>query len=401
MLARSLVYQCSYLIARTESSAFQNITIRNTEQEVENGMKDSGSLKLGFSRAYSLSLSPQILYTRSNLLPALVSSKVYRQLEFLPVGSWWLYVQDGEDGSNDENTGQAQMKSPKGHLQKIPGGREDVFADKSIDRRSMMSLMKFLKLAGDSESHSSILEAWGKTAFSELLESHFKIPPRLREPLLALTSSLSGPAEMPTYDALPRIHRHLTSIGMFGPGFGSVIPKWGGLAEISQVACRAGAVGGGVYVLKKGFETGSGPDQQIPGKEAIRLDSDTQLSVLSLEGGESIQARWVVGSQWDLPSQAKDEPRNKEFVFRSITVISGSLSQLFSPPAEGAPVPASAISVFPVRTLHDDYKDGAPLDPKSDPLLIYLMIHSSNAGECPTGQCRYKLEIFCTARDFA
>ena len=51
---------------------------------------------------------------------------------------------------------------------------------------------------------------------------------------------------------------------MFDPGFGSVISKWSGLVEIAQVACRAGAVGGGVYVLNKGFEVNEKLDQQAP-----------------------------------------------------------------------------------------------------------------------------------------
>jgi RAB protein geranylgeranyltransferase component A len=34
-----------------------------------------------------------------------------------------------------------------------------------------------------------------------------------------------------------------------------MVPKWGSSAKISQVACRAGAVGGGVYVLGVGAGT--------------------------------------------------------------------------------------------------------------------------------------------------
>lgn len=42
------------------------------------------------SRAYSLALAPQLIHTRSELLSKLVSSKAFRQLEFLAVGSFYI-----------------------------------------------------------------------------------------------------------------------------------------------------------------------------------------------------------------------------------------------------------------------------------------------------------------------
>ena len=144
--------------------------------ERKQGQAETSPAELGFSRAYSLSLSPQLIYTRSNLLPALVSSKVYRQLEFLAVGSWWIYEHGlpREDGNN-EDTERSEATPLTGALKRIPGGREDVFADKSIDLRSTRSLMKFLKLATDTEAQGSTLEAWGSKPFPEFLESHLGI----------------------------------------------------------------------------------------------------------------------------------------------------------------------------------------------------------------------------------
>ena len=358
---------------------------RNPETEANN------SERLGFSRAYSLSLSPQLIYTRSNLLPALVSSKVYRQLEFLAVGSWWIYEHgNAREDAQEGEAGRSEATPAIRGLKKIPGGREDVFADKSIDLRSTRSLMKFLKLATDTEAHASTLELWGSKPFPDFLESQLGIPPRLQAPLLALTTSPHPPAKTLTSYALPRIHRHLTSVGMFGPGFGSVIPKWGGLAEIAQVACRAGAVGGGVYVLKKGFETDETPDQQALGKEGTQLDEVTQVSIVRLEGGEEIKAHCIVGSDWDLPSKleiATGEEAVPDYVSRSITIVSSPLSQMFPPPAEGAPPPAGAVVVFPTGSLELDFDRDKPQMLMVDPPPVYLMIHSSDTGECPAGQC--------------
>lgn len=377
------------IVAGASPSPFRNATIKNLEQEATAQPGSVKQPKLGFSRAYSLSLSPQLIYTRSNLLPALVSSKVYRQLEFLAVGSWWLYSNDEEDKSDEQDSKRAAASPSRGSLQRIPGGREDVFADRSIDRRASMSLMKFLKLAADPETHASVLEEWGQDSFPKFLESHLKIPPRLQAPLIALTLSPNTPAETLTSYALPRIHRHLTSIGMFGPGFGSVIPKWGGLAEIAQVACRAGAVGGGVYVLKRGFETEEDPDQQPLDRQGLRLDEDTQVYTVRLEGGEDVKTRWIVGSSWDLPQQIQNKPsedRSPSSVARSITIVSGSLSQHLPPPVDGAPPPAGAVIVFPTGCIPieiDKQRTDAP--------PLYFMVHSSDTGECPTGQCKYRV----------
>ena len=331
-----------------------------------------------------------MIYSRSNVLPALVSSKVYRQLEFLAVGSWWLYKDEEEHDASNVKPEQSGKQSSKGHLQKIPGGREDVFADRAIDRRSMMSLMKFLKVAADLEAHSPLLDEWGQKPFFEFLERHYKIPPRMQEALLALTLSPNSPKETSTDYALPRIHRHLTSIGMFGPGFGSVIPKWGGLAEIAQVACRAGAVGGGVYVLKKELLAYA---RQEPEEEGTCADSEAQLSMLSLGGDDEVKAHWLVGSQWDLPFDGKDRPRvesSLRHVAHSVTIVSGTLSELFPPPAEGAPPPAGAVVVFPIQTLRYSLANQDASVLQADLPPVYLMIHTSETGECPTGQCKCK-----------
>ena len=330
-----------------------------------------------------------------------MSSKVYRQLEFLAVGSWWIYEHElpREDVKN-EDTERSEAIPSTGALKRIPGGREDVFADKSIDLRSTRSLMKFLKLATDTEAQGSTLEAWGSKPFPEFLESHLGISPRLQAPLLALTMSPRPPAKTLTSYALPRIHRHLTSVGMFGPGFGSVIPKWGGLAEIAQVACRAGAVGGGVYVLNKGFDANEKIDQPALCTDETPLGGDFRPSTIRLEGGEDVKTDWLVGSMWDLPSQfIADviEHATPSYVSRSIAIVSSPLSQLFPPLAEGAPPPAGAVVVFPTGSIgFESEHNETPTSPDNLP-PVYLMIHSSDTGECPAGQCKF-ISVFSFER---
>ncbi|KAL4997056.1 GDP dissociation inhibitor [Aspergillus recurvatus] len=318
------------------------------------GTSESGS-GLSPSRAYTLSLSPQLIYSRSQLLPTLVSSKVYRQLEFQAVGSWWIYnPAAGEDKE----------------LYRVPNSREDVFADDFISMKSKRTLMRFLRHLSQTgptqessvEQSSTLEEALAKP-LSDYLTSKFQVPPELYDPLLSLSLSQAAAQSTIARFAVPRIQRHLASIGVFGPGFGSVLVKWGGGSEISQVGCRALAVGGGVYVLNSGIETLN------QGK------SDDSRIRLRLFSRETVSSKYVVGSDWDLPSQT-ETPCDYDKVSRSITIVSSALDGLFPVTAEGGPVPAGAVVVFPAASLG--------LTDETPP--VYISVHSSETAECPTGQ---------------
>jgi RAB protein geranylgeranyltransferase component A len=300
--------------------------------------------KLSFSRAYTLTLSPQIIYTKSKLLEQLVSSKVYRQLEFQAVGNWWIL---------DEPS--------KPLLKRLPNGREDIFLDKSIDNRAKRGLMKFLKFVVDYKAHAEVWEPHADAALATFLSSHFQLPPNLQSVIAALTLSLDSPDNTNVKYALPRIARHLTSIGVFGPGFGAVVPKWGGGAEISQVACRAGAVGGGVYVLGTGI------------KSTENINGETLLTAVNLSNGDTVKARCLVDGRETRPSPTR-------LASKIIAIISSPLSSLFKSSIEGAPYAAVSVVVFPPTSVICNGFD--QIHP------IYIMVHSSETGECPIGQSK-------------
>lgn len=327
-----------------------------------------------------------MIYARSNLVPALVSSKVYRQLEFLAVGSWWIHdANEARQGGSPEGEEEATtILQDQKILRKIPGSREDVFADKSIDLRSTRSLMKVLKLAADAGAHSTIVSESGDQPWPDYLASRYNIGSKLQAPLQALTLSPAPPSRTSVAYAVPQMHRHLTSIGIFGPGFGAVVPKWGGLAEIAQVACRAGAVGGGVYVLKIGIESIDIPVQP-PASPTTAERTDHLLPTIKLEGGDEVKARWIIGTPSTLHNFSAEIPKQQMTsveVTHITAIISSALTSLFPPPAEGSPPPASTVAVLPPGTIR-------PLQSLSfaDMPAIYLIIHSSDTGECPEGQC--------------
>lgn len=302
--------------------------------------------KLSFSRAYTLSLSPQIIYARSKLLSQLVSSKVYRQLEFQAVGNWWIY--------------EASPESADGVLRRLPNGREDVFTDKGIDLRAKRSLMKFLKFVVDYENQTDIWQAHAADALPDFLAHQFQLPASLQTVITALTLSLSQPQETTVEYSLPRIARHLTSIGVFGPGFGAVLPKWGGGSEIAQVACRAGAVGGGVYILGTGVKN-------------TERSADSDSIKIALTNDETVHTKMYVDSSTATIGSVQ--------AVKSITIVSSPLSHLFATTVEGAPIPAVTVVVFPAGSL--------TVEGTLQTYPVYITVHSSETGECPQGQCEW------------
>jgi Rab proteins geranylgeranyltransferase component A len=350
-------------------------------------LADTDGPKLSVSRAYSLALAPHLIYNQSKLLHYLVVSKVYRQLEFQAMGSWWVYTTS--DGLGDSGTEDSKQKAP-GRLLKVPTNREDVaFSDSDLDLRSKRAVMKVLRFISDYENQLEIWEPYRSKPFVDFLTEHFKLPDSLKGLFLALTLSRNPPSQTSTGFALPRISRHLRSIGRLGPGFSSVIPKWGGLSEVVQVACRAGAVGGGIYVLGNGIakvEHGSTSTKD----DADTADTNNSVKV-RLTGGDIVRTKVIVGLSDSLPVSdpapaaeitASSSPSSASC---SITIVSSTLESLYPVLAEGTPPPAGAIVVFPSGSLTTNKTSAEDTPP------VYLTIHSAATGECPSGQSKSRL----------
>jgi RAB protein geranylgeranyltransferase component A len=300
---------------------------------------------------------------------------VYRQLEFLAVGSWWVY---SAGPSKDNDT----IPVPRhGQLLKVPNGREDVFQDQVLDFKAKRSLMKFLRFISEYEDQPEVWEEHRQQSFPAFLSAQFKVPDTLHAPLLALTLSPSSSTNTSTEFALPRIATHLRSIGVFGAGFGSVIPKWGGMSEITQVACRASAVGGGVYVLGKGLSK-TVDDAQPETADESKTNSNGGIK-LRLENGEAVTAQWVVGQE------SRNSLQGSPFC-KSITIVSSSLAPLFPPIAEEAPLPAAVVVVFPSGSLKvsEEHTEMPP---------VHIFIHSGDTGECPTGQSKSSIYFYLSS----
>jgi RAB protein geranylgeranyltransferase component A len=304
-------------------------------------------VKLSQPRAYSLALAPHIIHAQSTLLAALVSSRLHNQLDFQAVGSWFILEKVAEAVD-------AHIK-----VSRVPSSREDIFRDSSFDLRAKRSLVKFLRFVQTYEEQSEVWSSDAETPFPDFLQRKFGLPPSSHDALLALTLGSSPSQHVTTGSALPKISRHLRSIGVFGAGFGAVLPKWGGLAEIAQVACRAGAVGGGVYVLKKGIKSYS---SLAEGKTEIVLTE-----------GEKVSTSWLVGCPDDIPVQPSHTITDG--LTKGIFVVAPALTTLFPPTSEGGVTPAGAVVAVP------------SVDPEDPP--VHIIAHSYESGECPSSQSKF------------
>lgn len=314
---------------------------------------------LSFSRAYSLALAPQLIHARSHLLSQLVSTKAFRQVEFLVVGSFYIF-QPASDAT--------QVST----LSRVPSTREDIFATAAISSRSKRFLMMFLKFVLDYDSEPQI-KLWKPKAYDDLaefLESEFKLDRELQSYVIALTLSLDSKISVGA--GLAALHRHLTSMGRFGPGFAAVYPKWGGLSEVAQVGCRAAAVGGAVYMLATGI---SGV------REASARDGEESGLEVTLSNGTVVRARALV--------QGSRTPSVGTIAISRLTaVIDSDLSSMFEAAVDGAPTPCVAVAAFPSGSI-------TGVDASESP--TYALVHSSDTGECPPGQCKLVLSFLASS----
>ncbi|KAL2429008.1 hypothetical protein ABEF95_011436 [Exophiala dermatitidis] len=336
---------------KSSSTVFKAASIVRPSRSAE-----EPAVKLASSRSYTLCLNPQIIYARSDFLPKLVSSRIHTQLEFLAVGSWWVHK--------------------NGSLQKIPSTREDVFNDVSLSMKDKRGLMKFLRYVLQEDAESSLGgEEDSALSLQDALNTKFKVPESLHAPLLALALSPRDASSIRFDIALARIRRHMLSMGYFGPGFGAVTAKYGTTSEICQVSCRAGAVGGGVYLLGHELKT----LDSVTGDSSNTDQSPDGLPLLegTLSDGTRIKTRVVVGDLDELSHLQHGSPEGTPSTgtWRSINIVADPLKELFPQTSDNGPVPAAAM-VLVDTNAHESAKSP-----------IYLQIHSEDTGECPAGQC--------------
>ncbi|KAK6348772.1 Rab proteins geranylgeranyltransferase component A [Orbilia blumenaviensis] len=336
---------------------------RRTSVQYETHHTPDGS-GLQKSRAYAISLSPGLIYTASPILSLLVKSGLHEALEFLKFGGW--FVHDAETPSADP-------------LKRVPNSREDIFNDKTLDPRTKRVVVRALKSMVGLEGSSATNGTSDRLSLQEYLEqSSFRLPPSIIAAFASLTLSHDPPNTIPFKEAEQAIKRHFDSLGRFGAGFSAVIGRYGSGSELVQVLCRAAAVtGNSVYVLGNeilNIQNGN----SIPSTSGVTTEAADPHIQLSLQSGDTIQTRHVVGVSSNLPTNIPTSRSTLEGTgyWMSIYVISGSLEQALQ--TEEPPPAAGAVAYIPAGSIkgHDSLNTNP----------IYVVVHGSDTGECPDGQ---------------
>jgi hypothetical protein len=106
--------------------------------------------------------------------------------------------------------------------------------------------------------------------------------------------------------------------------------------------------------------------RQVPIEE-----NDGATLEIELNNDITVKARSLVRGCGEIPAA-------ETTVSRLVAIIGSPLRSLFEAVVEGSPTPTVAAIAFPKGSL-----DGASDHP------IYVMAHSSDTGECPSGQSKF------------
>lgn len=286
------------------------------------------------SRQYIVDLSPKVMFARSDILSLLIKSRVYRYLEFKPLGTFHTYEEDS--------------------FEKVPGSREDIFTDQTLSLMTKRGLMRFMKFVLEWETQTDVWEGYQNTPVTKFLVDKFRLEEQqINELVFAI--GLCSVADTPTPVALARIKRYLTSLDVYG-NFPVLYSMYGSGGELAQGFSRSAAVAGATYKL---------------GAKLVNFDEATGEATLS-DGSRLTVAEKVVVSPDNLLPHTKQE-RKSTTITRLVAFVAKDCHEWF---AENE---SAAIVVFPPKTLG------------SNKHAVQAQILGAGSGQCPEGQAAWYL----------
>lgn len=123
-----------------------------------------------------------------------------------------------------------------GAARRVPGGKEDVFKDKSVSLLDKRRLMKALLFIGGEFEDDELLKGHEEDGILDFLTTAFALPSRLAAAVTYAIAHASSPAD-PALASLVRARRYLRSMGRYGPS-AFLVGQYGGAGEVAQGYCR-------------------------------------------------------------------------------------------------------------------------------------------------------------------
>ncbi|RXK40446.1 hypothetical protein M231_02279 [Tremella mesenterica] len=243
-------------------------------------------------RRYALSLYPAILPSRGSMIQTLIDSEVSKYVSFRLLGSVSVYNSTQPLNSSGEKEETGMVKNSKEvKVRRVPGSKEDIFKDTSINLRDKRKLMKFLLWASGSYEITTVFMENKHKRMGEFLKDVFGLDVKLADQICYAIAHCDDPEEK-VERVLGRMNRYLKSIGRYGSG-AFLVGQYGSAGEVAQGFCRACAVYGGTYVL--------GPSAKL---ESISASEDGVILRLPCHPRD-IKASKVISTAEHLPENLR------------------------------------------------------------------------------------------------
>lgn len=289
-------------------------------------------------RTHLIDLSAKVMFAKSDLLDLLIKSKVYKYLEFKPLGSFHTFENDS--------------------FEKVAGSKEDIFTDQSLPLITKRKLMKFIKFVLEWEIQTAIWEPYQNGSLVVLMKEKFDLEESQITELI-VTIGLCSDLSVSVIEGLVRIKRYLVSIDIYG-SFPVLYSMYGGAGEVAQGFCRSAAVAGATYKLNS---------------KLVAFDESTKIATFS------------DGSRVQVSEKVVISPNDETHLNKAghVVATSGSITRMIAIVAKDcvrwfAENESAAIVIFPPRSL-----------PSNNRCAVQVIVLGSGSGECPEGQAIWYL----------
>jgi RAB protein geranylgeranyltransferase component A len=273
------------------------------------------------SKKFNIDIFPKVLMAREPMIQLLIQSNVSRYLEFKCISKLL-----------------SSLPAPDNHIiDAIPISKSDIFTTKAIsliEKRCLMKFIEYVLKTPPAVDPSSELNDSGSPVkpedipptktFEELVKLH-KISPKVKHFIQSAVRSMDDCSTIAmkaqdddchfNSDFTERCRLFLESIGRYGNQTPFLWTLYG-ISEICQAFCRLSAIYGGIFILKRPFES---------------VEEDQETGMINIKSaGTEIKAKYLILSpELRLANPAGESssssPKNRQHstLVRGVMLVTG------------------------------------------------------------------------------